>query len=414
METRINIFFHIRKDKKTKEGLYPIYLRVTINAGRFEYSIQRSVALKKWSQEFGKAIGKDEEAKSINEFLEVLKHKVHVYQKELTLEKHDISIQNFRNKWFGISENKKMLLEVFREHNKKMHKLIGKDFAEGTYERYQTSLEHTERFIKHKYNATDLNIQKLNYEFISEYEFWLKSVRNCAHNTTMKYLTNFKKIVLICVKNGWLERDPFKSYKMVRQTVNRDILTEAELTTMMDKKFSVKRIEQVRDIFLFCCYTGLAYIDVFELKRSEIGIGVDGKKWIFTSRKKTDVLSRIPLLPRCIAIIDKYADNEQCVENDLLLPVLTNQKMNAYLKEIADVCGIQKELTFHIARHTFATTVTLNNGVPIETVSKMLGHSNLKTTQHYAKLLDSKVSEDMSKLSEKLQIKVASTEVKVI
>ncbi|HXB42711.1 MAG TPA: site-specific integrase, partial [Puia sp.] len=245
---------------------------------------------------------------------------------------------------------------------------------------------------------------KLDHEFITEYEFWLKSARNCSHNTTMKYLANFKKVVLICVKNGWLQRDPFFGYKMTKKPVIREFLSEPELKLMAEKQFG-KRLQQVRDIFLFCCYSGLAYADVYKLKRSEIRIGIDGKKWIFTSRKKTETLSRIPLLPVSLAILEKYADHAECIITDRLLPVLTNQKMNSYLKEIADVCGITKELTFHIARHTFATTVTLNNGVPIETVSKMLGHTNLKTTQHYAKLLDTRVSEDMKCLSEKLDFK---------
>jgi len=172
---------------------------------------------------------------------------------------------------------------------------------------------------------------------------------------------------------------------------------------MASKAFVSTRLEQVRDIFLFSCYTGLAYIDVQTLKRSEIVQGFDGEQWIFTSRQKTDTPSRIPLMPYALSVIKKYSDHPQCVIEDRVLPILSNQKMNAYLKEIADVCGIPKDLTFHIARHTFATTVTLLNGVPIETVSKMLGHTNIKTTQHYARILDIKVGEDMGALRKKLQ-----------
>ena len=174
---------------------------------------------------------------------------------------------------------------------------------------------------------------------------------------------------------------------------------------MADKEFQIERLNQVKDIFLFSCFTGLAYIDVKKLTKNNINIGIDGERWIFTNRQKTDTKSNIPLLPMAEQIIAKYKDHPQCINEGKLLPVLSNQKMNGYLKEVADLCGIQKELTFHIARHTFATTVTLTNGVPIESVSKMLGHKNLRTTQHYAKILDRKVSDDMKLLRDKLSLK---------
>ena len=178
-------------------------------------------------------------------------------------------------------------------------------------------------------------------------------------------------------------------------------LSETEIQNIIEKVFKTERLSLVRDIFLFSCFTGLAYIDVKNLTKSHISFGIDGEKWIFTHRQKTESASKIPILPVTQMIIDKYADNPLCLNEDKLLPILSNQKMNAYLKEIAGVCEIEKELTFHIARHTFATTVTLTNGVPIESVSKMLGHKNLRTTQHYAKVLDRKVSDDMKILKEK-------------
>lgn len=289
--------------------------------------------------------------------------------------------------------------------------MVGKEYAPGTLERYQTSLDHTRSFIQWKYGVDDLNIRRLNHEFISEYAFWLKSVRNCAHNTTMKYLANFKKIVLRCVRNGWLQRDPFCDFRLTKKEVVRTALTETELQTIGTKKFGSERLTYVRDIFLFSCYTGLAYIDVKKLKRSEISAGIDGEQWIFTRRQKTETPSKIPLLPKALEIAQRYADHPQCCNAGNVLPVLSNQKMNAYLKEIADVCGISKNLTFHIARHTFATTITLSNGVPIETVSKMLGHKSLKQTQHYAKILDRKVSDDMKLLKEKFSISDSSLNI---
>lgn len=229
----------------------------------------------------------------------------------------------------------------------------------------------------------------------------MRSVRNCANNTAVKYIKNFSKIIKICLANDWLEKNPFANYKSKIREVERVYLTETEIQDIIEKDLENKRLSLVRDIFLFSCFTGLAYIDVKNLTKSHISLGIDGEKWIFTHRQKTESASKIPILPVTQMIIDKYENHSQCVNGDKLLPILSNQKMNAYLKEIAGICKIDKELTFHIARHTFATTVTLTNGVPIESVSKMLGHKNLRTTQHYAKVLDRKVSDDMKVLKSK-------------
>jgi integrase len=227
----------------------------------------------------------------------------------------------------------------------------------------------------------------------------LKGVKKVGHNATMKYLANLKKIVLICVKNDIIAKDPFFAFKFAKHEVDRIALTEHELRTVANKVFEIPRLEQVRDIFLFCCYTGLAYADVAKLSKMDIIEGRSGEMWINIKRQKTDSASRIPLLPPALKLLKKYESQLERLDKHLL-PVLSNQKMNAYLKEIGDVCGIVKPITFHLARHTFATTVTLSNGVPIETVSRMLGHRSLKTTQLYAKVLDKKVSDDMQRLSE--------------
>jgi site-specific recombinase XerD len=402
MDTKISILFYGSIARTTQNKLLPIYMRVTINGERFETSSHRYLESNKWSAAAGKAKGNTDEVRSINNYLDMLKQKAYNFQKELIQEGRPVNIENFKDKWLGKSNKPVMLIEIFQQHNDQVVELIGKDFAPGTVERYKTSLSHTRSFMQWKYKISDIDIRKLNYEFISGYEFWLKSVRRCNHNSTMKYLANFKKIVILCLKNGWLSKDPFVGFKLSKKEVVREFLTKEEMQLILSKQFVSERIGQVRDIFLFSCYTGLAYADVKKLKRSEIITGVDGEKWVFTSRQKTNTASRIPLLSQALQIIEKYTDHPQCDAADRLLPVLSNQKMNAYLKEIADVCGITKQLTYHIARHTFATTVTLSNGVPIESVSKMLGHKNIRTTQHYAKILDKKLSEDMGLLRSKL------------
>jgi len=401
METKLSVLFYSKTSKKTRDGLIPIYLRVTINGQRFEQSSQRYIAKDKWSVDSGRARGNSEESRTVNHFLDTLRQKIYDCQQTIIARGDEFSLENFRNKWLGLEEKRHTLLEVFKQHNEQLGRLIDIDCSRATYVKYNTTFDHTAAFLMWKYRISDIEVQKLNFSFLTDFEFYLKSQCKCNHNTTLKYLSNLRKIVNSCIKNAWLTKDPFFGFKMSKQEVVRDFLTEEEIQRLLSKDFGNVRLNQVRDIFLFSCFTGLAYIDAKRLKRKDVVIGIDGEKWIFTKRKKTDTATRVPLLPTALQIMDRYKDHRHCQIEDSLLPIPSNAKLNAYLKEIADICGIQKHLTFHIARHTFATTVTLNNGVPIETVSKMLGHKSIKITQIYAKILDRRVSEDMRSLKDK-------------
>jgi site-specific recombinase XerD len=399
MNKSFNLLFYVKRSKTNVEGLAPIYLRITIDGSRIEISSKRYVNPDKWNTNGQKLTGNNEEVKSINAYLKTLEHQVYNVHRDMMQRKLLITAANLKDRILGGKPSPgKMLVPIFQEHNRQVAALIGKEYAKGTLDRYETSLKHTQAFLIWKYNSTDIDIRAIDHEFIMAYDFYLRSERSCNNNSTVKYLKNFKKIILICIANGWLDKDPFVKYKPKVREVKRDFLNAEELEVMANKKLVSDRVSQVRDIFLFSCYTGLAYADVKKLKRTEIVTGIDGQKWVYTSRQKTDTSSRIPLLQQAMELMAKYEEHPQCVNDGLLLPVLSNQKMNSYLKEIADACGIHKELTYHIARHTFATTVTLANGVSIESVSKMLGHTNIKTTQHYAKILDMKVAQDMSKL----------------
>ncbi|WP_298137085.1 site-specific integrase [Flavobacterium sp.] len=404
MKTKVSILFYAKKAKAAANGLVPIYTRITINGKRIELSTNRFVEISKWSTEAGKMKGTSEEARSINNHLDLLKSQIRDAEMELIHKKIPVTTKTLKSKILGVDERARMLVPIFQDHNNKIKELVGKEYAPGTLERYTTSLKHTIEFMQWKYNVSDIDITKIDHAFITDYEFWLRSVRNCANNTAVKYIKNFNKIIKICLANDWLDKNPFANYKSKVKEVERVYLTEAEIQSIIEKDFKTERLSLVRDIFLFSCFTGLAYIDVKNLTKSHISFGIDGEKWIFTHRQKTESASKIPILPVTQKIIDKYENHPQCNNEDKLLPILSNQKMNAYLKEIAGVCEIEKELTFHIARHTFATTVTLTNGVPIESVSKMLGHKNLRTTQHYAKVLDRKVSEDMQILKCKFSL----------
>jgi|TARA_R110000744_G_scaffold380185_1_gene500072 site-specific recombinase XerD len=346
-------------------------------------------------------MGNSADAQEINRHLSDIKNRIYSIQRNFEQDKASYSASDMRDVLLGKDKIKKMLLEIFQEHNDEVESLIGKGFSPGTAERYRTCKKHVTEYIRKKYKKNDIPVQDVDHKFITGFEYYLKMTRKCAHNSAIKYITNFKKIIRIAYANDWIDKDPFVNWKGKLKIVEREFLTEGEIQRIIDLKFKIKRLDQVRDIFVFCCFTGLAYADVKKLTNADIVIGSDGEKWIKTRRTKTDTRSNIPILPIALAIIEKYEDDELLKEKDLVLPVLSNQKMNSYIKEIADCCGIVKNLTFHLARHTFATTVTLTNGVPIESVSKMLGHTNLRTTQHYAKILDMKVGKDMAVLRNK-------------
>lgn len=398
MKAKVNLHFYAKSTKANTKGQLPIYVRLTVDGNRTEFSTKKFIEPSRWSSGASKVKGTSEEARSINSYLDLIKSRVFDVHMELIHKNQNLSIKNFKDLLFGSEEKQRMLVPIFLDHNNKIKELVGKEYAPGTLERYTTSLKHIIEFMQWKYKVSDIDITKIDHAFITDFEFWLRSVRNCANNTAVKYIKNFSKIIKICLANDWLDKDPFVNYKSKVKEIERVYLEEGEIQRLIEKSFKSERLSLVRDIFLFSCFTGLAYIDVKNLTKSHISIGIDGEKWIFTHRQKTESASKIPILPVTQMILNKYKNHPYCLNKEKLLPILSNQKMNAYLKEIADVCGVNKELTFHIARHTFATTITLTNGVPIESVSKMLGHKNLKTTQHYAKVLDKKVSDDMKLL----------------
>ncbi|MFY7732776.1 MAG: site-specific integrase [Bacteroidia bacterium] len=414
MNATISILFYLKRAKANAQGLAPIFQRITINGRRLDNSTGKFVDPSKWHPEMSKMRGNTEEARLINGHLDNLRTKILIAEKELNKKDIPVNLETLKNMLLGTKERQRLLVPIFEEHNNKIKELLGIEYAPGTYERYQTSLKHTKDFLNWKYSISDIDITKIDHAFITDYEFYLRSVRKCANNTAVKYIKNFNKIIKLCLANDWLDKNPFANYKSKVKEVERVYLSEVEIQNIINKDFKTERLSLVRDIFLFSCFTGLAYIDVKNLTKSHISIGIDGDKWIFTHRQKTESASKIPVLPVTQMIIDKYADHPQAINEEKLLPILSNQKMNAYLKEIAAVCEIEKELTFHIARHTFATTVTLTNGVPIESVSKMLGHKNLRTTQHYAKVLDKKVSEDMKILRYKFSLTPVQQEQKIM
>lgn len=406
MTKNFSILFYIRKDKANNQGQVPIYCRITVNGKRSELAIKRYTQESKWNSDGEHVRGNTEEVKSINTFIDTVRRKIQDHHHKLLENGDAITSEAIKNSFLGISQVTRSLFAIFEEHNSQVRSLVNQDFAAGTLERYETVLRHLKEFVSSKYHLTDFLLKDVDYEFIQGFDYYLRSARHCENNTTVKYLKNFKKIIRIGLANGWITIDPFLKYKVKLRKVDRGFLTQEELNTITEKQFSTPRLNQIKDAFLFQCYTGLAYADIKSLKRVQLIKDADGELWISTHRTKTDTPVNVPVLPQAMEIIERYKDHPECGSKGLLLPVLSNQKMNAYLKEIADVCGIQKNISSHLARHTFATTVTLANGISLEAVSKMLGHTNLNTSRIYARMLDSRVSDEMKVLKNRYHLKV--------
>jgi site-specific recombinase XerD len=389
---------------KEKNGKAPIYCRITMNGQRIEMSMKRVIEPSKWIVGAGVVKGNSEEARTINHYLETIKADLYKKYNQLLILGNPIYLDDIKNSFLGVKEEKKGLIEIFTYHNDQMKLAIGIEVVKATHTKFETVKKKLIIFLNKKYHKKEIVLDELNNKFIIDFEYYLKVEEKIAHNTVMKYIRNVKKVINMAIANEWLKTNPFSNFKCSTKKVIREILTQTEIDKIALKNLDIERLDEVRDIFLFCCYTGYAFVDVEALTVDDVVIGIDGVKWIHTHRKKTGTQSNVPLLMPALQIIEKYK-NHPCQEiQQKLLPVKSNQKMNAYLKEIAALCNINKPLTMHIARHTFATTITLSNNVPIETVSKLLGHTKLATTQIYAQVLDTKISKDMLALSKQFEI----------
>jgi integrase len=408
LESSCGFNFFLKSPKvKTMQVRY-IYLRVTVDGVPKETSTKKKWNLKNWNQDLCRAIGTKEDAKTINYFLDSLTTKINHFIREreaLGERLTSTKIIDFVN---GINVSKAKVLEEFDEHNKEIYALVPTEYAKGTYERYVTARSHVQEFIVYKYKRKDLEFRELNYEFISDYAFYLKTVRKCSNNTTLKYISNFKKIVLRAIAKDIIPKDPFNSFKGKKTKIKKYPLTSTELALLENKVFESERLTTVRDIFIFQCYTGLAYIDVYQLKKEDIRQGIDGKLWIISKRQKTKSNTDIPLLPKAIEILEKYKSHPTCIKRQSVLPVKSNQKMNEYLQEVADLSGVVTKLNTHKARRTFASTVTLNNGVSMHVVKELLGHQSIKETEKYAITEQESISREMNELNNKLNKKEGS------
>lgn len=373
------ILFFIKKSKLLKNGEAPICMRITVNGQRAEIQIKRSVEVSKWNSQKECTAGKDRKAMELNHYLDTVRTKVLKIHRELEQDGKPITADILKRRYYGEGDSPKMLLEVFREHNRKYRELMGKDYVAGTVLRYERTARYLEELLQKEYGMNDIPLKEINHEFITKFEHYVKTEKSCAQNAAVKYLKNLKKIIKTALVNKWITDDPFLEIHFKQTRTNRAFLTEEELGILLKKEFTIPRLQTVRDIFVFCALTGLAFTDVQHLKHDHIIKDGNGEYWIRKAREKTDNMCDIPLLDIPRMILEKYKGHPECMKKGVLLPVPSNQRMNSYLKEIADTCGITKPLSTHVARHTFAT-VALANRVSMESVAKMLGHTDIRTT----------------------------------
>jgi len=403
-----SILFFIKKKKLLKDGSAPIYIRVTVRKTVTEFASGKSIIPSVWLPQKGRARGNTLYNKQLNAFLDEQEYKLHDIELCIQREGKEVTAQEIQKKYKGDDKINDSITALYIEHNEQLKGLIGKNVALGTYKRHETSLKLFKEFLFAEYKKHDMSVREINPLVLEKYKYYLMVSRKNNNNTTVKYLRNIGKIIHIALSRGIISTSPMQQLKLKTVEVEKEFLTKEELDKLIQTNFPVERLELVKNIFLFCCFTGLAYIDVFTLSANDITKDNDGEYWIKKARNKTNSMCHIPILDLAKAILDKYSN--QSVRTGRLLPVLSNQKMNAYLKEIADITGIDKNLTTHCARHTFATTVLLANDAKIENVSKMLGHSNIRMTQHYAKILDKSIAKDMQKVNSILQNNLAEKE----
>lgn len=400
--TTFSTSFLLRNSRESnREAL--IYCRITVDTQRSEFSIKRKIRRDLWLN--GQAKGNCEEGRSVNAYLKQVESQIFQHYRERLAERKQVTADALRKLYLGVNENEgQTLLKLIEYHNTKLKHTV----EWGTLKNYFTTQRYVKEFLKDRMRRSDIYLSELNYKFIVDLDYFLRKYEPLDHhkpmgnNTVMKHIERLKKMINVAVKMEWLKRDPFALHQQKFDKVERGFLTKEELELIETTTLSLPRLEWVRDLFVFSCYTGLAYIDVMRLDPACVSVGADKEYWLVTNRKKTSISVKVPLLPTAIKIIEKYKGHPRCASGDTLFPNISNQKLNSYLKEIAALCGIGKNLTFHLARHTFATTVTLTNGVPIESVSRMLGHTKITTTQIYAKVIEQKLSEDMRILRAKL------------
>lgn len=398
MKSIFRVVFYLRSNYVNKEGKTSVMLRIYLNNERLSLgSTGISVKSSQWDKEKERIKGRTTEALNTNLQLDNIASELQSIFRRIEMS-DVVSLERIKSEFLGKKEEIDTLMQLFEKHNGDVAKQVGVSVGKATLQKYNVCKRHFSEFLEKQYKRSDLKLTELTYVVIREFDLYLRTEVGQNPNTATKTMKTFKTITLLGQKMGVLLHDPFMNHRFHIEPVNRGFLTDEEILCIAHKQINIPRLELIRDIFIFSCFTGLAYIDVSNLTPDHI-VTLGDKQWIMTQRQKTSVETNVLLLDIPKAIIAKYGG--KTYRNGKLFPMLTNQKTNSYLKEIADICSIKKNLTFHLARHTFAT-MSLSKGVPMESVSKMLGHTNIRTTQIYARITNKKIEHDMEELADKL------------
>jgi site-specific recombinase XerD len=394
------VSFFLRRAKAKKSIEIPIYAKITINGQTTIISTKQYVQEIYWDSSIGRVLPVDKKLKEINSQLDFLASQIGQAYSTLMIQGNFISVNSLRGLLFGEKNIGRTILEIAQEHNTEFEALVNKQYSYGSFKNYKTTLKYLKDFIKANYGRADIPLGEIDYAFGKAYYMYMLSEKPCNNNGAIKHIQRLKKLINYAIKMDYLEKNPLNRLSLSLDSYTRDILTMKDVKHLQSLKIEQPHLKTVRDVFIFQCYTGLSYSDLKNLTKSNLTTGEDGNLWMVIYRQKTNTRSPVPLLPKAVEILNMYLIAR---EHDKIFPVLSNQKMNSSLKKIAELADLKINLSTHVGRHTFATTITLSNNIPIETVSKMLGHTNLRTTQIYAKVIDTKIGNDMKVLMQKLK-----------
>lgn len=405
MENNVKITFWLNKTKKNPKNLVPVYLRVTQNYDHFVKATGIWISSGDWDKKAMRIRGANPEAITNNAALDALKVKILQIVNQLSVHGKPFNIHTIRQSLEGNENSQLTIMRIYEEQLTEMKKLKGKDYTSATIIKYRNTHLRLKQYMKYRYHRSDMYLYELNYQFMTGFEAFLKQKFNNSIVTCYKHYQRFTRVIRKAMHKGYMEKYPFENYKIKLPKKKIQYLTQAELDRIDQCDFKVERLNIIRDIFIFACYTGLAYAESESLTPDTITTGIDGELWLNIHRKKTKKEYQVPLFPRALEILEKYKNHPLCLKRGKCLPVPSNVKFNAYLKEIGDIAGIPKSkpLVTHLARKTFATTVALTNGMNIGVLSKILGHNSIKVTlDSYGAIIDELMLRGVKELKDKL------------
>ena len=398
MRSTFKVLFYLKRNKKKTQSAVPLMGRITVNGTISQFSAKLTVPERLWEVRGGRAKGRSLEADRINRHLDDIRSQLDRHYRDIRDRESYVTAEKVKNAWLGFGKRYRTLLSTFRSFTEDLHGRIGVDRSKNTWYRYLATMKHLQAFLTAKYRVSDIALAELEQSFIEQFHVYLKTERALKLTSICRYLDCLINVVKVSFNDGIMPRNPFASYRYNEPTPERAFLNEEEILTLQHAALRTKKQRMIRDLFLFSCFTGICYADLKTLAWKQFGQDTHGDWWVTGNRCKTDTQYVVKLLPAALSILERYRDGADRVF--AFMPHLNT--VDRSLKRIAVLCGIDKKLTFHCARHTYATTICLMNGVSLETLSKMLGHKRITTTQTYAKVTQPMIDREVEMLKIKL------------